>query len=551
MLEQLKEKFKESTTAILPMVILIIIINYAILVPRGGSIEEFDSLFGPVTLSLIIATIPLLIGTALFSIGAEKSVAKIGELVGEVLTKRKTIKLLLAVSFMMGFLATMAEPDLSVLSSRISPSGPDWLLIGVGAIGVGIFLVVGILRVAYNKRLRYWFPIGYGVVFTLVLLIDPSFMSIVFDAGGVTTGVVTVPFILSLGMGVARVTSKNDADDDSFGFSGFCTLGTVLLVTIYAVILSKTGMLINIQNDLATKFDSSKGSDQIMQGLSSYSDMFYLYGHNFLHSIRNVAISMAPIVIFFLIFNLFVRLRGRSLYSIYLGFTLTFVGLVLFFLGAESGFMPVATKLGKYFGGIAKDDLGLFILVGTVTGFISMLAEPAVSVLSKNVSEVSRGAISKNLVLISLCIATSISIFLNIIRIRYNIPIANFLVPLIIVAIALSLFSKDMYIGIAIDSAGVATGTMASCFFLPMSIGYVSSYYSGTPNFGATLMANGFGIIGIMSVMPIITLELIGAFGSIREKVAQKTLLARFIQEDDVQVIHLPLSNNLTEVENG
>ena len=551
MLDELKEKIKESTTAILPMVILILIINFAILVPKHASIEENNSLFGPVTLSLIIATVPLLIGTALFSIGAEKSVAKIGELVGEVLTKRKTIKLLLAVSFMMGFLATMAEPDLSVLSSRISPSGPDWMLILVGAIGVGIFLVVGILRVAYNKRLRYWFPIGYGIVFTLVLLIDPSFTSIVFDAGGVTTGVVTVPFILSLGMGVARVTSKNDADDDSFGFSGLCTLGTVLLVTIYAVILSKTGMIKNIQNNLAIKFDSYNATDQIMQGLDSYMDMFALYGHNVLHSIQNVAISMAPIVVFFVIFNLFVRLKGRNLYSIIFGFALTFIGLVLFFLGAETGFMPVATKLGKYFGGVAKDDLLLFILVGAVTGFISMLAEPAVSVLAKNVSEVSRGAISKNLVLISLCIATSISIFLNIIRIRYNIEIVNFLVPLIIIAIVLSLFSKDMYIGIAIDSAGVATGTMASCFFLPMSIGYVSSFYVGKENFGSILMANGFGIIGIMSIMPIITLELIGAFGTIKETIVQKNLLSKFIQEDDVQVIHLPLSNNLNEVENG
>lgn len=551
MLDDLKEKIKESTTAILPMVILILIINYAILVPKGGSIEANNSLFGPVTLSLVIATFPLLIGTALFSIGAEKSVAKIGELVGEVLTKRKTIKLLLAVSFMMGFLATMAEPDLSVLSSRISLVGPDWLLISVSAIGVGLFLLVGIIRVAYNKRLRYWFPIGYGIIFILILLIDQSFLSIVFDAGGVTTGVVTVPFILSLGMGVARVTSKNDADDDSFGFSGLCTMGTVLLVTIYAIILSKTGVISNIQNNLATKFDSNTGTDQIMQGLDSYKEMFSLYGHNLLHSVRNVAISMAPIVVFFIIFNFFVKLKGRNLYSIILGFGFTFIGLVLFFLGAESGFMPVATKIGKFFGLAGEKDFGLFILVGAVTGFISMLAEPAVGVLAKNVSEVSRGAISKSLVVVSLCIATSIAIVINLFRIRYNIPIANFLVPLILIAIALSLFSKDMYIGIAIDSAGVATGTMASCFFLPMSIGFVSSFYMGEKNIGTILMSNGFGIIGIMSIIPIITLEIISSFGSIKEAIIQKNLLSRVIEEDDVQVIHLPLSNNISEVENG
>lgn len=550
MLGEIKEKLKESCIAILPMVILIIVINYAFLVPHHSSIEANNSNFGPVILSLIIASIPLLIGTTLFSIGAEKSVAKIGELVGNVLTKRKSIRLLLAVSFMMGFLATMAEPDLSVLSSRISPSGPDWMLIIVGAIGVGVFMVMGILRVAYNKKLRYWFPLGYGIVFTLVLLIDQSFLSIVFDAGGVTTGVVTVPFILSLGMGVARVTSKNDADDDSFGFSGLCTLGTVLFITIYAVILSKTGLITNIQNDLATKFNYNKGTDQIMNSLDSYPEMELLYLHNFFHSLRNVAISMAPIVLFFIIFNLFVKIKGRSLYSIYIGFTFTYIGLVLFFLGAESGFMPVAISLGKFFGGAARDDLLLFLIVGMITGFISMLAEPAVGVLAKNVSEVSRGAISKKLVIISLCIASAFSIMLNIIRIRYNIPIANFLVPLIITAIILSLFSKDMYIGIAIDSAGVATGTMASCFFLPLSIGYVSAYYRNETNFGSYVMANGFGIIGIMSIMPIITMELIGAFGVVKEMLNQRNLLAKYIEEDDIQIVHLPLSNN-SEVTNG
>ncbi len=549
MLGEIKEKLKESCIAILPMVILIIVINYAFLIPKNSSIEANNSTFGPVILSLIIATIPLLIGTTLFSIGAEKSVAKIGELVGNVLTKRKSIRLLLAVSFMMGFLATMAEPDLSVLSSRISPSGPDWMLIVVGAIGVGVFMVMGILRVAYNKKLRYWFPLGYGIVFTLVLLIDQSFLSIVFDAGGVTTGVVTVPFILSLGMGVARVTSKNDADDDSFGFSGLCTLGTVLFITIYAVILSKTGLITNIQNDLATKFNYNKGTDQIMNLLDSYPEMGLLYLHNFFHSLRNVAISMAPIVLFFIIFNLFVKIKGRSLYSIYIGFAFTYIGLVLFFLGAESGFMPVAISLGKFFGSAAKDDLLLFLIVGMITGFISMLAEPAVGVLAKNVSEVSRGAISKKLVIISLCIASAFSIMLNIIRIRYNIPIANFLVPLIIIAILLSLFSKDMYIGIAIDSAGVATGTMASCFFLPLSIGYVSAYYRNETNFGSYVMANGFGIIGIMSIMPIITMELIGAFGVVKEMLNQRNLLAKYIEEDDNQIVHLPLSNS--EVSNG
>ena len=545
MFVEVVDKLKEAIKSILPMVIIIVLINYIFLLPQGYSLEVDRSAFGPIMLSLIISSIPLIIGTALFSLGAEKSVAKIGEVVGTVLTKRKSIKMLLIVSGLMGFLATVAEPDLSVLSSRISPEGPDWLLIIVAGIGVGIFMLLGILRIAFNKRLKYWFCLGYGLVFTIGLLSEPSFFSIIFDAGGMTTGVVTVPFILSLGMGVARVASKDDADNDSFGFSGLCSMGTVLLVVIYSVLLKKIGGVELIQNNLETKFNLNYGSDSIMNEIKEYSQLGVLFGTNFLHSFRNVTISMSPILLFFVIFNFFVKIKGRQLYSIIIGFVFTLVGLVLFFLGAECGFMPIATSLGKYFGGAGKDNLFLFLLVGFITGFISMLAEPAVNVLSQNVSEVSSGAISKKTIILSLCFAESIGVFLNILRMRFDIPFINFIVPLFIAASFLSLFSTEIYVGIAIDAAGVATGTMASCFFLPLSIGYVATFYQDKFGnhftYGESIMANGFGIVGIMSVMPIITIETLGIIARIREQIIRNKILHSLLTtEDDNQIIHLP-----------
>ena len=217
MFKETLSRLKEASFSILPVVVMVLIFNFAI---PGMTLESDGSKFGPVLVSLLISVIPLILGTALFSIGAEKSVAKIGEVVGTTLTKRKSLVLLLVISLLLGILATIAEPDLTVLASRISENGPNWSLIVISAIGVGIFLVVAILRVAYDKPLKYWLAIGYGLVFTLSMFADPDFFSIIFDAGGVTTGVITVPFIIALGMGVARVLGGENAEDDSFGYSG-------------------------------------------------------------------------------------------------------------------------------------------------------------------------------------------------------------------------------------------------------------------------------------------------------------------------------------------
>ncbi len=532
-------KFKEACFAILPVVFVIAALNFII---PSFSLEENGDKFGPILTTLLISILPLILGTALFSIGAEKSIAKIGQYVGTTLTKRKAIVLLVFIGLLLGVLATLAEPDLSVLAQRISPNGPDWLLIVIASVGVGIFLAVALIRVILNKPLKYWLAMGYGLVFALACMADGDFFAIVFDAGGVTTGVVTVPFIIALGVSVSSVLGGKNAEDSSFGYSGLCSLGTVLSVMVFNLILKNIGGIENIKLNLADKVTQGVMFAQV----GSYSEVGIIYLESFLDSLLNVAISMLPIALFFVVYNFFLKVKGKALLSIILGFAYTYVGLVLFLMGAESGFIPVASGFGNWFASHdgATSYLWLFLLVGVLLGFISMLAEPAVKVLANNVSEVSHGVISQPLIFVSLGAATALAIVFNIIRSIHNIDIIYFVAPLFILAIGLSFLVPEIYVGIAIDAAGVATGTMASCFFLPLFIAFTSSRITegmSALEIGTQIMRNGFGIVGIMSIMPIIAVESVGLFAKIKTAIAYQRALSSILEPDDDQIIHLPL----------
>lgn len=530
-LKEFAHSLKEAAFAVLPIVIALVVINFCI-----PSLElNQGTKFGPVIASLIISTVPLVVGTALFSIGAEKSVAKLGSIVGNKLTKKKTLGALFVVALLLGFLATIAEPDLAVLATRTSGgNGKDWGLIIIAAVGVGIFLMIGILRILMNKSLKYWLAIGYGLVFTLACFADKNIFSIVFDAGGVTTGVVTVPFIISLGVSVANTLGGKNAGDDSFGFSGLCSLGTVLFTLIYMILFRNMSY-----NNGGATIAGMENIPSSFATLNTYAELGELYLEEFLVSLKNVAVSMVPIMAFFMLFNIYAKLRGKELASIFIGFGYTFVGLVLFFLGAESGFIPFAYSFGQWFGTQGTSYLWLLVIVAIILGFISMLAEPAVKVLADNVSEVSRGAVSKKIIYITLGLATSIALTLNAIRVTFDIDMVCFVVPLFILAIILAFISPEIFVGIAIDAAGVATGTMASCIFLPLFIGYTANLYNGS---ALSIMRNGFGVVGLMSIMPIIAVECIGISTIITEKMAYKKALAAISEPDDSQIIHLPVN---------
>jgi hypothetical protein len=532
--KELIGRLKEASISILPIVVLIIILNFSSKdIAFDGS--SATNGMGPIFASFLISIIPLIVGMALFNMGAEKSMGQIGEIVGTTLTKRKSLILLAIVALLMGTLTTMAEPDLTVLSLRLLPEGSNWIFIVVVSLGVGILLMVAVFRVIFQKSLKIWLIIAYGLVFALGCLADKNFFTIVFDSGGVTTGPVSVPFIIALGVGVATVRGGKNPEDDAFGYSGLCSLGPLISVMILCAFLSNNAGISNIEGNIENQVSD------MFSTLSSYGEIGSLYLNNFLSALREVSLSMSPIVVFFVFYNFFLKIKGPKLWSIIIGLFYTFIGLVFFLMGANSGFITVASSLGKSFGHLS---IYLFLGIGFVIGCLIILAEPAVHVLAEQVSEVSRGVIKKSTIYIALCLATGLAVLLNIIRVRFSIPLVYFIVVVYIITFVMCFFVPDIYVAIAFDSSGVATGTLSSCFLLPMFIGYTNTLYEqgvyGDITLGAAMLENGFGIIGMVSTMPLIAIELVGLIGVIKTKTAYKKALESVREPDDSQIIHLP-----------
>ncbi|MFA6829231.1 MAG: DUF1538 domain-containing protein [Bacilli bacterium] len=532
--KEIASKLKEGLISILPIVIILIILNFAIPALAFDDAVLFPNHVGPTFVSFLISVVPLVLGMSLFNMGADKSTGRIGSIVGSLATKRRTIYLLLIIAVLMGFLTTLAEPDLNVLAGRLYPNSADFLkriaLMVIAALGVGLFLLVAILRILYDKSIKYWLIIGYALVLALGYFSDADFFSVIFDSGGVTTGPVTVPFILSLGISVASVLGGSKAEDDSFGYSGLCSLGTVLSITVFSMVLKNTNGVESIQASFA--------SSSLFETVSSFEEMPTLFLHAFSDSFISVLISMIPITLFFLVYNFFLKLNRRDFFSIIIGLLYVFAGLVLFLFGAEAGLIPVSSTLGKNFASLPPYAL---ILLGFLFGFISMLAEPGVHILAEQVNEVSRGVINKPMIFLALSLSTGLAIIINTLRVYLNIDMILIVSPLLIVAFGLAFLTPDIYVSIAIDSAGVATGTMASCFFLPLFIGYSSVIYADDLNFGQEIMRNGFGVVGLISLMPIICVEILGIISVVKVRLAYKKAFKAVSETDDSQVIHLPV----------
>lgn len=534
MIKEITARLKEGLMSILPIAVILVILNFAIPGLSFDDATQYPSHVGPAFVAFLLALVPMILGMAFFNLGADKSTGRIGILVGGLVSKKKALGILLFIALLMGTLTTLAEPDLTVLATRLYPdshdSGMRILMIVTSSVGVGVFLLVAILRVIYDKSIKYWLVIGYSLVFVLGYFIDPDFFSIIFDSGGVTTGPVTVPFIISLGISVSSMLGGSKAEDDSFGYSGLCTLGTVLSVTLFAVVMKHTGAM--------DSMESTFGSMNLLTEINSYQGLADVYRESFLSNLKGVAISMIPITLFFLVYNFFLKLKKPDFFSIIIGLVYVFVGLVLFLFSSEAGLSPAASRLGKAF---ATLPLYVFMLVVFSCGVISMLAEPGVHVLADQVNEVSRGAISRPTIFFVLGLSTGLSLVLNVIRVHDNIPIIDFVIPILAVGLVLAFFTPEIYVAIAIDAAGVATGTMASCLFLPMFIGYTSSLYQNSANYGQMILRNGFGVVGMMSLMPIACVEIVGILSVIKTKIGYQKALKAVMEPDDAQIVHLPV----------
>ncbi len=441
-----------------------------------------------------IGTLMLVFGLSFFNMGADMSMLVIGEKIGSVITHSKKVWLIALISFIIGVIVTVAEPDLQILAGYVSKSINSWLLIITVGVGVGIFLTVAMLRIVFKVRLSVLLIIFYALAFAIAFIfVDSDFWAIAFDSGGVTTGPMTVPFIMSLGVGVASIRSDKGGKDDSFGLVALSSAGPIIAVLVLGVIFKAEGLTYSLS-----------------EGVVNSGELYGVaveFGHGLWDYLLEVGIALAPIVAFFIIFQLISRsFRRWQIVRIVLGILITFVGLVIFLTGANIGFAPMGTLIGKSLGAICGG--WLLVPVGMIIGYFVVAAEPAVHILNKQVERMSAGAIKASSMKMALSISVCCALGLGMLRVITGISIMYILVPGYVLALALTFFSPKLFTGIAFDSGGVASGAMVSAFVLPMAIG-ACEVIAGEAA-ATAILTDAFGCVAFVALMPLVTIQIFG-----------------------------------------
>lgn len=498
---QLYEKILESCKAVLPICFIVIVLAMTV----TPLTTDIFSLF-------VIGSIMLVVGMGLFTLGAEMSMTIMGEEIGIKLSESKNILLTLLVCFVLGFVVTIAEPDLSVLASQIQ-SIPNLVLILVVGIGVGLFLVVGQIRNMKYLKLRNLLLVFYSVVFLLALSVDRNFVAVAFDASGVTTGPITVPFIMALGIGLARSRDDENASNDAFGLISLCSIGPILAVLILSLFYKPT--------------DAYTTSTTILEIHNMYD-----VGQAFLTSLpvyfHEVFVAFLPIVAICFLFQIFTRTFSKhSLIKIAIGLIYTFLGLVLFLTAANVGFMSTGSLIGEY---LALRNPYLLVLFGAIIGYFIVKAEPAVILLTHQVEEISNGSISAKAIEHALSIGIAFSIACAMFRMIRHISILYFLIPGYAISILLSFVVPSIYTGIAFDSGGVASGPMTATFLLPLATGACNSL-------GGNILTEAFGIVAMVAMTPLITIQILGLINTMQVYKTNKLALNKLC-EDNLDVIY-------------
>ena len=504
-----KEKLTETLKAVFPILAIVLLLCFSI-APIPPSI----------LMTFLVGAVLLIVGMLLFNVGVELSMTPMGERVGTIMTKSKNLLVIIVISFIMGFVITISEPDLQVLAEQV-PSIPNLTLILAVALGVGIFLVIALLRMLFGIPLSHLLIVFYGIVFALTVFVPKDFLAIAFDSGGVTTGPMTVPFIMSFGVGIAAIRNDKHAADDSFGLVSLCSIGPILAVLIL-------GMIYNPGT-------AQQVSDSIPI-IDNTVDLWQLFADELPTYIKEMAISILPIIVFFGIFQLISRdINKRILTKIGIGLIYTYIGLVLFLTGVNVGFMPAGNYLGQTIAGLSYS--WIIVPIGMIIGYFIVMAEPAVFVLTKQVEDLTSGAISANAMGLSLSIGVSASVGLAMIRVLTGISILWFLIPGYAIALILTFFVPKIFTAIAFDSGGVASGPMTATFLLPFAMGACEAL-------GGNIITDAFGIVAMVAMTPLITIQIMGLVYKVKESklhkaMASEKLYVSLDAYDDMEIIEL------------
>ena len=484
--------------SVLPITAIVFLLSVTIAPLEPGTLVLF--LFGAVL---------LVIGMGFFTLGVDMSMLPMGEGVGAVLSGKKRLLIPVLLYFLLGVLSTMAEPDLTVLANQIAAI-PNMVLILTVAVGVGLFLVVATLRVRWGVPLRRLLLLFYGVVFLLAAFAPANFIPVSFDSGGVTTGPITVPFIMALGLGVASSRSDKNAASDSFGLVALCSIGPILSVLLLGIV-----------------YQPDKAEQQLaaIPEVADTAAAARYFVHGFPEYFKEVAAALLPVALVFALFQLFTRkFRRGQLLRIVSGFAYTYLGLVLFLCGVNVGFMPA----GQYIGTAVASGSRPWLLVpiGMLIGFYIVKAEPAVAVLTKQVEEVSNGSISQRAMGNALSIGVCVSVGLAMVRVLTGLNIMWLLVPGYAVSLGLTFFVPSIFTGIAFDSGGVASGPMTATFLLPFAMGACSAV-------GGDLMTDAFGIVAMVAMTPLVTIQVMGLSSQVSHRLALRRQRVRLERVED------------------
>jgi len=505
-LKELWAKIKEALISALPITAIVYIM-------------ALTPLFQFTTVELItfsIGAVLLVLGIGLFNLGADLAMTPMGTHVGAGLSKQRKLGLLLTVCFVLGMLITIAEPDLQVLATQVSTVMNGTLLIYAVGVGVGTFLVVAVLKIVFKKSLSHILMLFYMAMFAMALLLavndNLNLLPLAFDSGGVTTGPITVPFIMALGVGISSVLGDRRSKENSFGLVALCSVGPILAVLVLGVFS---------ENNL--KYD--------VPDYSVNGDILGSFLHTAAHTAKEVAIALGLIVVFFLICQfIFLRLPKRRLLRIGVGVLFTYLGLVLFLTGVNVGFMPIGYQLGH---SLAQGNKVFLTVFGLVMGVLVVLAEPAIHVLNQQVEDVTGGMVSRKSMIIGLCVGVGSSIALSVIRIVFDFSLAYYIIPGYFISLALSLFVPPVYTAIAFDSGGVASGPMTSGFILPFATGVCVSLQGAD-----AVLRDAFGVVALVAMTPLITIQLLGFRSIIDRRVKERRAMKRILDADDQQIIN-------------
>lgn len=512
--QKLKEKISEAFTAVLPITALVLVLSFTV------SPMPIETIF-----LFLWGAAMLIVGTGFFSMGVDTAMTPMGEALGSRVTKMKNIFMIIAIFFVLGIIITVAEPDLQVLAGQV-PSIPNMTMIWVVALGVGVFLVFAVLRVFLQIKLNRLLIIFYLITFILSIFTPGDFIAMAFDSGGVTTGPITVPFIMALGVGLSLMRSDNSSQEDSFGLTAICSIGPIIAVMILGIIYRPSS--------------ATYQAAEVPQ-VGTTHDVIRTFLHTIPEYCKEILMALAPIVLFLLVFQLFSReFRKRQMIKLFIGFGYTFIGLVLFLTGANVGFMPAGNFIGVY---LAESSMKwILIPVGAVIGYFSVAAEPSVHVLNKQVEEVSSGAIPQKAMGTSLSIGVSVSVALSMLRILTGISIYWVLIPGYAIALILSFFVPRIFTGIAFDSGGVASGTIAATFVLPFAMGACEGV-------GGNILTDAFGCVAFIAMTPLVTIQILGLIYKKRMALESVSPTVDYAAADDEIIEFDETDDDITEFE--